>query len=541
MILRQHYRIVAAAEQERFCRRKHAYGEGPYDAIKFCLESEKITLDDIEHVAISWEPKEMEEKLSVEEREKIIKDFFPKNIFCYNQDVSFSYVRHHMAHLASAFYQSGFTEAACLIIDGQGENESITFAKAHMGKIDIIKKFPIAYSLGAFYDAAAGYVGLGFDVAGKFMGLAPYGEANQEIPLQFDEVEGEFLINIDDFDVYDSFFDVRSKYINHFRRNNYPYNCAPFQEVETAELMTYIDFAASVQATLDNIIIKMAKYLKKITQCENLVMAGGVTLNCTSNGKLDKARIFKNIFIYPAANDGGCSVGAALEVARQKGMFDLRVPNRIVNVYLGKKYNDDYEAILKNSTLEKEYIPDDIFFEFIANLLTNNNVLAWFQSGFEFGPRALGARSIIASPLERENINRINKIKQRELWRPLSPIVLDRYYKDVFIDDNPHNMSEFMLKTCEIKDDWQSRIPAVVHIDKTSRPQYLTREANEKMYGVLESFYKKTGVPLLINTSFNLKKQPIINSPREAMIELENNSGLSGLILGNWYVRRPKQ
>ncbi len=531
-------KIVAAAEQERFSRRKYANGEAPYDAIKYCLDSQNITLDDIEHIAISWE--HVQGKPNEDELNEIMNTIFPRNLFQYTKPLSCSYIKHHLTHLTSAFYQSGFHEAACLIIDGQGENESITLAKASMGNIEIIKTFPIANSLGAFYDAAAGYIGLGFDAPGKFMGLAPYGIPDQESVLQFDEETGELISKVEEITEEDSFHETRSKYMKYFKKNNYPYNRAPFQGISAAELMTYVNFAASVQATLDNIVLGLAKYLKKVTQCQNFVMAGGVALNCTSNGFLDRAKVFDNIFVYPAANDAGCSVGAALEIARQKGMFDRKVPDRINNVYLGKKYsNTDYSIMLKNTNFHTEYIDDDeMFTRKVADLLANNKVLAWFQDGFEFGPRALGARSILSNPCRRENINKVNNAKNRELWRPLSPIVLDKYYKDVFIDDTPENMSEFMLKTCSIKEEWISLIPAVAHIDKTSRPQYLTKETNEKLYHVIERFYEITGVPLIVNTSFNIKNQPIINSPREALIEFENNKGLDGMIMGNWYIYR---
>lgn len=531
-------KIVAAAEQERFSRRKYATGEAPYDAIKYCLDSQNITLDDVDHIAISWE--HVHGELSEEEIDTIKNKILPNNIFKYTKPISCSYVKHHLTHLTSAFYQSGFNEAACLIIDGQGENESITFAKAFMGNIEIIKTFSISSSLGAFYDAATGYVGLGFAAPGKFMGLAPYGVPDQESILEFDEETGKIVNKVIDITEEDCFYETRSKYIDYFEKNCYPYNRARIDDVSTSELMTYVNFSASIQRTLDNIVLGFAKYLKKVTKCNNLVMSGGVALNCTSNGFLDRAKIFNNIFVYPAANDAGCSVGAALEIARQKGLFDLKVPNRIKNTYLGKKYNDlDYSVFLNNTNFKVECIYDnDDFICRVADLLSDNKILAWFQDGFEFGPRALGARSIISNPCMRENINKINITKSRELWRPLSPVVLDKYYKEVFIDETPENMSEFMLKTCQIKDEWIPRIPAVVHIDKTSRPQYLTKEINEKLYNVIEMFYTKTGIPLIVNTSFNIKNQPIINSPREALLEFERNEGIDGMIMGNWYICR---
>ena len=533
-------RIVAAAEQERFSRRKHAYGEAAYDAVAFCLNKEKIGLDDVDYVAVNWEPNGIHKELSEEEEENVRNLYFPKNLFHYTKKIKCKYIKHHITHIAASFYQSGFSEAACLVIDGQGENEAITLAKASGNKIEIIKTFPICCSLGAFYDAATIYVGLGDNVAGKLMGLAPYGIPNQEKIISFDENTGEFVNKVTDLNVDDGFETTYRKYIKYFEKNCYPYNTAAHGKVTAEELMTYVNFAASIQKNLDDVIIAMGRYLKKITKCDNLVMAGGVTLNCTSNGCLDRENIFENIFIYPPANDGGCSAGAAHELARELGLYDEKLPDRIKNVYLGQTYSDmDYEVAIHNSNFKYEHIENAEDFSMrVAQLLKDNKILGWVQEGFEYGPRALGARSIICNPGCRESINKVNRAKSRELWRPLSPIVLDKYYKQIFVDEKPYNMSEFMLKTCEIREEWIDRIPAVAHIDKTSRPQYLTKEANPRMYDVLEKFYMLTGIPLLINTSFNIKAQPIVNSPREALLALETNEKLDGLIMGNWYVYR---
>ena len=309
--------------------------------------------------------------------------------------------------------------------------------------------------------------------------------------------------------------------------------------METPELMSYINFAASAQQTLETIIGGLANYLKKIAKCENLILAGGVALNCTSNGILDSKGIFKNIFVYPAANDAGCSVGAALEVARQNGLYDKEVPLKISNVYIGKRYTDEeYKIILNNQNFNSKYLSHDELIEKVSNSLTENKIIAWYQDGFEMGPRALGARSMLASPVERNTLLRMNKAKKREGWRPLSPIILDKYYKDIMEDENEQNMSEFMLKTCKIKKEWIHRIPAVVHIDYTTRPQYLRRSANPLLYSLIEAFYGKTGIPVLINTSFNVKRQPIVNSPNDALIALENNFDIDALVMGHWYIQR---
>lgn len=532
--------VVVAAEQERFSRRKHAYGEGPYDAVLFCLNAAGITLDEVDYIAISWELEDIEKCIPAGTESEVKEKLFPKTVFKYTKIPEIRFINHHISHLASSFYQSGFKEAACLIIDGQGENESITLAKAKLGEIEVLKRYPICYSLGAFYDAAAGFTGLGFDVPGKLMGLSPYGVPNQKMPLHYDDINGKFEIDLQGIDEEKTtFIEVRDKYIDYFIKNNFPFRKAPFARVEAPELMSYINFAASAQHTLENIIVGLAKYLESIAKSDNLIIAGGVALNCTSNGILDSKDVFKNIFVYPAANDAGCSVGAALEVARQIGIFDKEVPSRLTNVYIGKKYSDEeYKVILNNQNFNSECLSESELIEKVSSSLAENKIIAWYQNGFEIGPRALGARSLLASPVERNTLLRMNKAKKREGWRPLSPIILDKYYSEIIEDDNEQNLSDFMLKTCRIKDEWIQRIPAVVHIDYTTRPQYLRRDSNPLLYSIMEMFYSKTGVPVLINTSFNVKRQPIVNSPNDALIALENNFGIDALVMGNWYIQR---
>ncbi len=532
--------VVAAAEQERFSRRKHAPGEAPLDAIAYCLDKEGISVDDVDYVAVSWEPEGIHGEVKGKHKEELLEKILPTNIFKYNaKRIRCGYVNHHITHITAAFYQSGFSDAACMVIDGQGENEAITLAKVSKGNLEVIKKFPIAYSLGALYDAAAGYVGLGFDVPGKFMGLASYGIPNQKMPISFDCDEGKFLIKSDYFNEKNNFYETRENYIKYFEKNNYPYRRASIGEIQASELMTYSNFAASVQNSLDEMFINMAKYLKSIVNTQNLILAGGVALNCTANGKLDRSKIFDNIFVYPASNDAGCSVGAALEIARQRGIFDKNTSRRIQNVYLGKSYaNDDVLVSIKNSRLKVKYMEDSLLTKTIAKDLNENKIIGWFQSGFEFGPRALGARSLLAGTVDRNITNRLNRVKGRELWRPLSPIILDKCYSDVFEDDTPQNMSSFMLKTCIVREEWRSKVPAIVHVDDSSRPQYLCQEDNELLYGLLQEYYDLTSIPMIVNTSFNTHGRPIVNSPREALIEFEKEKGIDILVIGNYYIER---
>jgi len=532
-------KVLVAAEQERFSRRKHAFSESPLDSIMFCLERLNLTINEIDAVAIGWKNPEDPTILKGDEALEYFKKILPeKFIKTINKMPPVYFVEHHISHICSAFYQSGFEEACCLVIDGQGENVSITLAKGNKGKIDIIKQYCIGYSLGFFYDSACAYCGLGFDTPGKLMGLAPYGQPNQEMPISFDEENGVFKHKIHGIENMSNYKDIRRAYNNYFVENNYPFYSSYNKKIGAAELMYYINFAASAQDTLETIIIGLCKFLKKEYNSDNLVLSGGVALNCTSNGKLDRSGLFKNIFIYPASNDAGCSIGSGLKVMSDMGLFNDKVPSRVRNMYYGKSYTkNDIEFIVKNLNYNTKYIDgEDLVAKEISRLLADDKVLAWFQGGFEFGPRALGHRSLIASPRNREMLYRMNEIKLRESWRPLSPIVLDKFYTDVFEDDNPDNMSDFMLKTVRIREKWFKKIPALLHIDYTSRPQILRKEQNALLYSVIDELNNLIGVPLIINTSFNIKGQPIVNDPRQAVEFLEKTKKLDYLFIDNYLI-----
>jgi len=527
--------VLAAAEQERFSRRKHAPAEAPYDAIQFCLQKTKLSLDDIDYIGTGWADNghlDVLPKGDVSEYSKII---LPKNIFSYKTTPPIFFVKHHLAHIMSSYFQSGFHSAACLVIDGRGEAESITLAKMDGDKLNIIRQYDVACSLGAFYDSASKYCGLEFTDAGKLMGLAPYGISNQKMPLSFDLKKQEFVHS---FSVLNRekivFSKLQEKYLEYFTNNNYPYKPG-----DKTDIMSYIHFAASAQKTIENIILDLVKILRKSVMSDNLVISGGVGLNCTANGVIDRSGLYKNIFIHPGTNDGGVSIGAALEVFRHLGKFKHTIPKQIDNVYYGSSYSDEIiEKIVKNRLFKVTKLNSSTLITKTASLLQKGKIIAWFQDGFEFGPRALGARSFLANPTNRVTLNALNILKSREIWRPLSPMVLDSHYADVFEDDNPQNLSPFMLKTCLIKTSWRAKIPALTHIDGTSRPQILTRKANKLLHGVVTLFYKKTGVPIIINTSFNIKNQPIVNTPIEALAILENNSQVDALIIGRWLVCR---
>jgi carbamoyltransferase len=429
------------------------------------------------------------------------------------------------------------------VADGRSENASVTLAKAVKSKIEVLKEFPIHDSLGLFYSSACAYCGLGEDAPGKFMGLAAFGTAEQRLPINFDIAIGEFHNDINEIKNTNDPETIKRLYIEYFKKNNYPFAAGSYKKYDPEKLMYYINFASSAQKCLETNLENLVVFLKSMFNSENLILAGGVALNCTSNGKLDGQKLFCNIFAHPASNDAGCSIGAALNVFAELGYFSDKVPQRIQNVFYGKSsYKESLELLLNNISYDViKFKRHASFVKKIANILANNKIVAWFQERGEFGPRALGHRSILANPADRKMLYKVNELKGREKWRPISPIVLDKYYKDVFVDESPHNLADFMLKTVKVRERWNSKIPAVIHSDYTARPQILNREQDPLLYDVLDEFYSITGIPAIMNTSLNGKDQPIVNEHRHALAFFEKSDILDFLVIdGNIVAKNGK-
>ncbi|MFV2950025.1 carbamoyltransferase C-terminal domain-containing protein [Pseudomonas japonica] len=308
-------------------------------------------------------------------------------------------------------------------------------------------------------------------------------------------------------------------------------NCFPYASGHKEEIMSYANFAASAQKALEDVIIDFVKELKEVTGLDNLVMAGGVALNCSANGKVERSGLFKNIYVPPFASDGGTAIGAALELDYK---LNKRTPSLrpMSTGSLGASYTDE-EAI---AVLEKykdklrwEILQDDLLLPRIAAELSSGNIVCWMQGGFEAGPRALGNRSILADPRKRSSLIRLNNIKEREMWRPIAPSVLHEHYADYF--SGCADSKRFMNFAALVNEDKQGLIPAVVHVDGTARPQVVTEE-NRKYYGLLNCFYEKTGVPVVCNTSLNLKGTPLVNTPEDA-VKCFIDKDFDVLVIGN--------
>ena len=507
-------KLVGNYEEERFNRIKHSIGKFPLLSIQRLLNENNLTLDNIDAIGISIGDDDEyinAIKLIDPNCKKI-----PKRIF----------YSHHMGHICDVYYQSGFKSSAIVIVDGDGDNkEGITIAHAKNDDINILKIYDYRKSLGILYGSATGYCGLGEYGDGKFMGLTSYGFDTGKRIMKFNDETKDIdifykTLSLNELKCYKNSEHIIAKSLNnHFYNIFYPY----VENIES-NLLYYIHFAKTIQENFNEVYLDIIKYAKELTGEDNLCITGGCIQNCIGNNLVVESGIFKNVFAPPAPHDAGCAAGYAFYAAN---VLKEPINNiRLTNSYVGKKYNNDEieQSFNKNFKVE-EYNKEDI-----VNLLAKNKIIAWFQDGSELGPRALGHRSILANPAERDNLNYINNnIKLRENWRPLAPIVPSELF-DIIFDVKSYDLTEFMLRTILIKPEWQKKLCAVCHIDGTTRPQRLIREVNPELYDLIMAFYRKTGIPCLINTSFNGKGEPIIEKPEEALTFLNKTKVLDYVI-----------
>lgn len=502
--------IISGLEEERTSRNRHAVGEEASTCIKRLLEEENITIEDIDELYI-----DIDDMLSEFDGEKIVRMFLTRRLGVKYMSkikklpklVVNTHNHHHARHALASFYTSGFKSACSICIDGQGDlNDSVTLSYiGEDGEIKLIKRFPDNCSLGRLYAIASNMV-TGSRSEGKFMGLASFGRPRKELPLYYTE-DGECVDNISD-----KYGDNLEAY---FLDNCYPFCQGNYGLYK--DLLYYVDFAATIQECINVSLLNLAKYMKKLYPSEkNLVLSGGVTLNCTANGILDQANIFENIFCFPATNDAGTAWGSAYYYLKKFCGVDS-FP-RLHAPYYGPKYDvDNYIKLLIRQNVPALVIEKINSPQTIVEEILKSGMVAWYQDGSECGPRALGHRSLLGDPRHVDNWKYISiDIKKREVYRPLAPIVLAEHYNEVFEDIHPDNLTEFMLKNVKIKKEWVNKIPAVCHVDFTARPQLLYRETNPELYDVIEEFYKQTGIPLLINTSFNNPGMPIVENIEEA-------------------------
>ena len=520
--------IIAASHEERFSRKKHDE-EFPENAINFVLKKAGINAEELSAIAyyekpflkferileisLKYAPRGywafvkampiwLKKKLWVEDKIKSYLKGFKGDIY---------YLKHHLSHAASSFYTSPFKEAAILTIDGVGEWESTTYGVANEDKIEIKKAIHFPHSLGLLYSAFTYY--LGFKVNSgeyKVMGLAPFGKPEYVDLIMENLIEvnkdGSFTLNMD----YFGFLDEETMINNRFRELFGRKERKPEGKIDKF----YENVAASIQKVVEDIILKMACHVRDETGEKYLVMGGGVALNSVANNRVLKETGFENIFIHPAAGDGGSALGAALYAFYKHNKF--KPENKLFNPYLGvefskegiKKELDRMNAIYGEEKSEK-------IIKKAAELISKEKIIGWFNGRAEWGPRALGNRSILADPRKEKMKEIINKkIKFREPFRPFAPSVLEEYAEEYFDIKTNDYAAYYMLLVPKVKN--PNKIKAVTHVDGTGRLQIVKKELNPVYYKLIKEFYKITGVPVVLNTSFNLRGEPIVNSPSDA-------------------------
>jgi carbamoyltransferase len=549
-------RLVAAAEEERFSRRKHDSGF-PSLAIEFALKTGGITLHDVDFVVFYEKPFVKFERMLLtamatfpkssavfrESMQRWISDkLWIKSILAKKTGLPASkilFAEHHVSHAASSFFTSPYKDAAILTVDGAGEWTTSTMGVGHDNKLEILKEIRFPHSLGLLYSAFTAYCGFEVNEGEyKLMGMHPYGKPRyvDKIYEIIDVAEDGSLWHDMRYFAYHYSPDstLHARFGEHFGR--------PARDPKLGDKSLdpyYCDMAASIQKVTEEVVMKMARHLHSITGMKNLVMAGGVALNSVANYKIMRDGPFEELYILPAPGDDGGSVGAAYW-AYNHVLGQPRGP-ALDHAYLGSEHSDaDIEAFLKKYSIAYEHIEDDeAFYDFAAKQLVDGQVCGWFRGRFEFGPRALGARSIIADPRRAEMKDKLNStIKFREAFRPFAPSVLEERANEFFEipEAQRHFPARFMLYVAPVRAEKRAVLPAITHEDGSGRLQTVYRETNPAYHGLIRRFGELTGVPVIMNTSFNLKGEPIVESPAHAFNTF-SLSGMDLLFLNNFVIR----
>ena len=575
--------IVAAAQEERFTRKKHD-PDFPHNAIEFCLAQTGITARDIEAVVFYEKPflkfeRLLETYLAFAPRgfqsfakamPLWVKDKLFQKISLVNalkvtlgDDVDWRsrllFSEHHLSHAASAFYPSPFDKAAILTLDGVGEWTTTSVAIGDGRDIDVVREIHFPHSLGLLYSAFTYYTGFKVNSGEyKLMGLAPYGE-----PIYADIIreklikvaeDGSFRLDMSYFDYATGLTMTNRKFAALFG--------APARRSESEISQRHMNLAASIQVVTEEIIVKIAKGISKETGQRNLCLAGGVALNCVANGVLLREGIFDNIWIQPAAGDAGGAVGAALCAWHMHFNENRTLPagrDGMNGAFLGPEFDDGYiEAELKACGARYEKLAEPDLIEQTVTALQNEQAIGWMQGRMEFGPRALGNRSIIADPRSTSMQKQLNlKVKYRESFRPFAPSVLAEDVGDWFEHGTD---SPYMLFVADVQTDKRrvmteaennlfgiaklnvprSSIPAVTHVDYSARIQTVHRDTNPRYHELISKFKERTGVPMLVNTSFNVRGEPIICTPGDAF-RCFMGTDLDILVIGDYLLRKDQQ
>jgi len=548
--------IVAAAEEERFTRKKHDTSF-PINAIRYCLKSQNIVIKGIDYIGFYEKPLlKFERVLSqhlamfplsfktflssmpslINEKLRVMKSI--RKRLKYKGGVLF--IEHHLAHAASTFLVSPFKEAAILTVDGVGEWTTTTYGIGKGNDIQLIKEIKFPHSLGLLYSTITAY--LGFSVNNseyKVMGLSPYGDMNKETNPYYKKLKE--VIDVKEDGSYR--FDM-SYFVYHYKdkmpsRKLCKLLGGPIRKAESELTRRHKDIAAALQLIYENILFRMLDHIHKETKCGNIVIAGGCGLNSVANGKILSNSSFKNIWIQPNSSDGGTSIGVA---------------SYIYNTILGNERNYELKDAYLGPGFSKEDVKDFLnkdkvkYFEFkdeqeliktTAKLIYDDKVVGWFQGRMEWGPRALGSRSVLANPCNPKAQDLLNdKVKHREKFRPFAPVVCEDDALKYFECDSPiPDPTDFMLMVYPIRKEWHKKIPSVTHVDGSGRLQTIRRDQNQLYYDLIKEFGKLSGVPISINTSFNIRGEPIVCTPYDAY-KCMMGTGIDYVVIGKFLIKR---
>jgi carbamoyltransferase len=553
--------IVAFAEEERFTRIKTAPNSLPIGALLYCLREAGIGIGDVEGIGFGWECDryatampafneqfrrrypEPDNSYNRLQEEYLLNLYHPTRIRTdlrqalalrgvYLEPERVHFLPHHLCHAASAYYCSGFAEAAVLTLDGSGEEMSTVMWHGVGDRIKELRSFKLPHSLGAYYATFTEFLGFKANQdEGKLMGLAPYGEHSAAIQAKLDQVlpydaaTGEFELN-----PYMRYLGAHTfgrrfsdRFVEVFGR--------PRLAHEPIEAR-HRDLAFAVQRRLEQVVAGLVRALVGMTGVRSLCLAGGVAMNCCMNGKLSRMDEVREIFVQPASADNGIALGAAYLMARQAGVGAFE---RLGHAYWGPAFSDaQVEAALRESKLP--YRRSSATAEEVARYLAEGKIAGWFQGRMEVGARALGNRSILASPLFPDMKDKLNReVKHREDWRPFCPSLPVDDYRTYFAHGEA---SDYMILAYPVRPEFRDRIPSVVHVDGTARPQTVRPEHNPRFYELLKAFGRLTGHPVLINTSFNVQGEPIVCTPADAL-RCFGGTGLDVLVLNDFILTKP--
>ena len=574
-------KIIAAAQEERFTRIKHD-ANYPYHAVEFVLKYANLRLNDVDQIIFFEKPflkferlletyvafaprgfKSFCKAMPIWLKEKLFQKKFLFNKLKnhderFNNEEKIFFSDHHLSHAASAFFPSPFEEAVVLTADGVGEWATTTVAVGKGNDLEIKKEIHFPHSLGLLYSAFTYYTGFKVNSGEyKLMGLAPYGRSNfiQQIYKLIDiKDDGTFRLDQSYFNYSTGLTMTNDKFHKLFGQK-------PRNPKSEKLSQFHMDIAASIQKITEEIMIKLAKSIKKEYGFENLCLAGGVALNCVANGKILKEKIFKNIWIQPAAGDAGGSLGAALALwhIEQNNPRIINKNDSMQGSYLGPEYSQsEIEEELKKIGANFNLLDDEDLINKTAEDISNGSAVGWFQGRMEFGPRALGGRSILGDPRSPDMQKNLNlKVKYRESFRPFAPSVLEEEVENWF---DINLKSPYMLLVANVKKEKcikmtekqenlfgieklnikRSEIPAITHVDYSARIQTVHERTNAKYYKLLNKFKEITGCPVLVNTSFNVRGEPIVNTPEDAF-NCFMGTELDKLVIGNCYLDKKSQ